>query len=394
MSWILVVLLLALLAISLFVVRREQLSRHLAERKLAKINAELKRIFKHLEEERARLAATFSGMAEGVLVVDEKGDVLHINPTFREMFGIEEKVEGRSPLEVLANVRCDDAIQKVIREKNPVEKEVTFDKPKRRVFQVHFSPTLKEGKLLGVVAIFHDLTEIRHLEEVRRDFIANLSHELKTPLTAIRGFSETLLEDSEPEVDLWKKHVGVIFRHATELTHLTENLLNLSRIESGKEEVLLEAVSLKSFVDRLLERFLTEAKIKKIEIHNEIAEDLDTLEADPAKLAQVLSNLIDNALKYTQEGGKIWIRCKSDDGHTQIEVEDNGPGIPRQEQERIFERFYRIDKARSRQTGGAGLGLAIVKHLVELHGGQVKVSSEPNHGSKFQITLPQNVTQS
>jgi len=377
----------AVLLAAFFLIRRERRFRNLLERQHKQLDERLKTTLERLEEERARLKTTFGGMTEGVLLTDARGDILHLNPAFQEMFSLEGKIEGRSALEILASVPSDNAIREVIRSGKSVEREILFDRPKRRVFQVHFSPMHHDGKLFGVVSVFHDLTEIRRLEEVRRDFVANLSHELKTPLTAIRGFSETLLEDSTPEET--RKYLEVIFRHATDLSQLMENLLNLSQIESGKEEIRSEQISLKTFVDRLLERFKVQAELKKIHLSNETHES-DALHADPPKLNQILSNLLDNAIKYTPPGGKIWIRARSLDRAFQMEVTDTGPGIPPEERSRVFERFYRIDKARSRETGGAGLGLAIVKHLVELHGGRITVESGSGQGSRFLISLPRS----
>ena len=239
--WILLSLLL-LLGGALLLLQRERRSRQALERQLKQVSDDLKRTFQRLEETQARLETTFSGMGEGVLLTDGRGDIVHLNPAFREMFGLKGKAEGRSALEVLASVACDDAIREVIQKGEPVECEVEFEKPKQRIFQVHFSPMRRDGKLFGVVSVFHDLTEVRRLETVRRDFIANLSHELKTPLTAIRGFSETLLEESNPFPEETKKQLGVIFRNASELTHLMQNLLNLSPIESGKEELHMESI--------------------------------------------------------------------------------------------------------------------------------------------------------
>lgn len=383
----------AVVGVGFFLLQRERRLRQQAERRFVEINTHLKRVSERLDEERARLETTFSGMAEGVLLTDARGDIRHVNPVFREMFGLKGDVEGRSALEVLASVACDDAIQQVIQEGRPVEREVTFEKPRHKVFQVHFSPMRREGKLFGVVSVFHDLTEIRRLEEIRRDFIANLSHELKTPLTAIRGYSETLLDASTSLPTDTMKQLEIIFRHAHELGRLLENLLNLSRIESGKEEILSESIPMKPFVERLLERFSVQARLKRLEVRNEIPENAPPLVADPSKLNQMLANLVDNAVKYTPEGGKIWIRgTAGPPGHSPtqylIEIEDNGPGISERDQERIFERFYRVDRARSRDSGGAGLGLAIVKHLVELHGGRIAVKSHPGRGTKFTLSFP------
>ncbi len=384
---LLAVFTLVLFAGLLFFIQRERRSRLRLERRVAEVNRELQSAFLRLEEERARLETTFSGMVEGVLLTDREGNIVYSNPALREMFALKGSVEGRSALEVFSNVACDDAIREVIQKGEPVEREIVFEKPGGRVLQVHFSAVRRDGKLSGVVSVFHDLTEIRRLEEVRRDFIANLSHEMKTPLTAIRGYSETLLEELAADSEEKRRPVEVIFRHATELSHLMENLLNLSRIESGKEEIRTEAVALRPFVDRLFERFLNQARLKRIELRNEIKETAQPVAADPSKLNQIFSNLVDNALKYIPEGGKVWIRSREGAGGLEIEVEDNGPGIPEADRERIFERFYRVDKARSRETGGAGLGLAIVKHLVELHGGQISVESAPGRGSKFTLSF-------
>ncbi len=393
-------LFLFLIAGALFFIRRERRIRHALFGRISELNSRVRALAERLENERARLETTFSGMVEGVILADQRGDILLVNPAFREMFTLKGKVEGRSALEVLASVACDDAIQEVIREKKPVEREIIFSQPARRVFQVYFSPMMRDEKLFGVVSIFHDLTEIRRLEEIRRDFIANLSHELKTPLTVIRGYCETLLEESSKFDETPRKHLEIIFRHATDLGQLTENLLNLSRIESGKEELVLESIPLRNFAARLLERYGSQAEVKQIEFHNEIPENLPALEADSSKLNQILSNLIDNAVKYTPAGGKIWIRASREGNQFQVVVQDSGNGIPRGEQERIFERFYRLNKARSRDSGGAGLGLAIVKHLVELHAGRISVESAPGRGSQFKIIFPdlpaphQNKTQS
>jgi len=373
---------------SLFLLQRERRRRVVLERRVSKLGVQLSSARERHDEERARLETTFSGMVEGVLLTDGRGDIRHANPAFLEMFELKAPVEGHSALEVLASVASDDAIQQVLREESPVTREITFEKPKHRIFQVHFSPMRREGKLFGVVSVFHDLTEIRRLEEVRRDFIANLSHELKTPLTAIRGYSETLLEESSGLPQEFHKYLEIILRHATDLGHLMENLLNLSRIESGKEEVAFESIPLRSFVGRLLERFHVQAKVKRIELLNEVSDAVPPLAADPDKLNQILSNLVDNAIKYSPAGAKVWIRCRSGAKEYQIEVGDTGPGIPESDQERIFERFYRVDKARSRDSGGAGLGLAIVKHLVELHGGRITVQSLLGRGARFTLSFP------
>lgn len=379
--------LILIVSVLLYFLQREKGLRRQSEHRLREVEHKLQELNQRLEEGRARLEGTFSGMVEGVLLTNERGDIVHTNPAFCEMFELKGAAEGRSALEVLASVASDDAIQKVLKTGESVEREIEFQRPRRRVFQVYFSPIRREGNLSGVVSVFHDLTEFRRLEEVRRDFIANLSHELKTPLTAIQGYSETLLDEMGRDPASSVRHLEIIHRHATDLSQLMENLLNLSKIESGREEVRLESVSLKFFVDRILERFLTQARAKNMELVNEVAGGI-TCQADSGKLNQILSNLVDNAVKYTSEGGKVWVRTSCGPTECCIEVEDNGPGIPAADQKRIFERFYRVDKARTRNSGGAGLGLAIVKHLVDLQGGRIEVESAPGQGSRFLVTLP------
>lgn len=378
------------IAVGIFWFRLEKSTQRRLTRQLNDLGTRMKAVSRDLEEQKARLETTFSGMVEGVVLTDQRGDILHVNPAFREMFVLKRKIEGKSTLEILANVSCDDAIREVIEKLKPVEREIVFENPRRRVFQVYFSPMHREGKLFGVVLVFHDLTEFRRLEQVRRDFIANLSHEIKTPLTVIRGYGETLLEEAGSLPENTRRHLEIIFRHVTDLEHLMENLLNLSRIESGKDELVLEKIPLKNFTDCLLDRFAHQAKIKEIQLHNEVSNKAPSLKADSSKLNQILSNLVDNAIKYTPSGGNIWIRSSTKNGRCEIEVQDTGQGIPQEEQERIFERFYRIDKSRSRGSGGTGLGLSIVKHLMALHGGQIHVKSAEGNGTSFIVTFSQS----
>ena len=240
---------------------------------------------------------------------------------------------------------------------------------------------------MGTVAVFHDVTELERLEQVRRDFVANASHELRTPLTAIRGFTETLLASrSLGEADR-RAYLEVIERHAIRLTHLVADLLELSKIESRSVSLEPSPVDVVSLAERLLqdyhERFREKGLLASVEHRGPVH-----ARADARALEQILVNLIDNAIQYSDEGGHVVIRAEAAEDRVVVQVEDDGIGIPAQDRDRIFERFYRVDKARSRELGGTGLGLSIVKHLVQAQGGEISVESSPGAGSRFRFSLP------
>ena len=240
---------------------------------------------------------------------------------------------------------------------------------------------------LGTVAVFHDVTEIMRLEQIRRDFVANASHELRTPLAAISGFAETLLSNRSLSEGDRQRYIEVIDRHADRLTHLVTDLLELSRIESRKVELDVTGVDVAELSERIVED-LHEVTSEKDLIVSVERRGQPVARADAGALEQVLVNLVDNAIKYTEPGGEIVVRVEEDGDRVAVSVIDDGIGIPVEDQERIFERFYRVDKARSRELGGTGLGLAIVKHLVQSQRGTIVVESEPGRGSTFRVTLP------
>ena len=236
--------------------------------------------------------------------------------------------------------------------------------------------------------VLHDVTELRRLERVRQDFVANVSHEFKTPLTAIQGFAETLLSGAIEDPKNNRRFLRIIRDHATRLARLTDDLLKLARIEAGKLEVQLLPVAVAEVVDSCMETALLKANQKQIGITVELAADLPRVRGDAALLRDVVQNLVDNAIQYTPPGGKILISAERKNGEAIIAVTDTGIGIPLSDQERIFERFYRVDAARSREAGGTGLGLSIAKHIVEVHGGDLWVESEVGAGSKFAFSIP------
>jgi two-component system phosphate regulon sensor histidine kinase PhoR len=255
-------------------------------------------------------------------------------------------------------------------------------------FAATAAPIRSDQAPSGAVLVLHDITEIRRLERARRDFVANVSHEFRTPLASIQGFAETLLSGALDDRDNRVRFLEIIRDQAIRLGRLTSDLLELAQIEAGKLTLEPRALSWEELVTPCLESLRLRASEKPIEVAAEYAPDLPPLVGDLGALQRVLQNLLDNALRYTPRGGRIAVRVSAEPGGSVLEVADTGIGIPRSEQGRIFERFYRVDPARSRDLGGTGLGLAIVKHLVELHGGRIEVESEVGRGTTFRVHLP------
>ncbi len=332
---------------------------------------------------RERLTAVLDGMIEGVLVVGSDGGIELANTRLRELFECWGELEGRRPLEVIrradvgaALARAGDSIEPVI-----AEVELTDD----RVLQLHAHRFPEKGELQGVVAVFHDVSEIRRLESHRRDFVANVSHELRTPLTAIRGFTETLSDDGLSS-EQRKRFVEVIARNAERLSALIEDLLELSRIEGGKHPLAPEPVDVVALAGTLLRDMRPRLDARRLV--SSVGGNAPPALADRRAFEQVLQNLLDNAAKYTEPGGRIDVRVSADASRVRIEVADSGIGIPERDRARVFERFYRVDKARSRDLGGTGLGLAIVKHLVQAMDGDVFLASREGEGTTFTVVLP------
>lgn len=351
-----------------------------------------------LSEDRAQLLAMLTSMVEGVMVLDYRSHVLQINPALERMFGVSRtEARGRPCAELFRHQELNDLVISSLRSRTNHEGEIVLPLSNRCLhIEVSVAGGERENEAC-IVLVFHDMTELRRLENIRKDFVANVSHELRTPLTSIKGYVEALLDGAKDDPVASAKFLDIILKQSDRLNLIIEDLLELSKIESGRVLLKEEPVDLRPIIDRAL------ATIKPIADKNghrlvpSIDDNLPPVPGDEGRLMQVLTNLLDNAVKYTPAGGTITVNSRlingtgsmgSAEGGIELTVSDTGIGIPEQDRPRVFERFYRVDKARSRELGGTGLGLAIVKHIVEGHGGQVWVEANQPHGSKFVVRLP------
>jgi len=349
--------------------------------------AQLRSRMREVIRDEAQLGAVLEAMVEGVLVVDARGVILLANSRLRELFDIHGEIAGRPLLEGVRNADLDAILAESAKTDEPVARSIALPGPNHRTLQVLAARFPSEGERTGTVTVFHDTTELMRLEEVRRDFVANASHELRTPLAAIRGFAETLLESASLSPEEQKSYLEVIHRHAQRLSSLVEDLLELSTIESRTLRLELAPVDVARTAENLIAD--TRLRFEERRITPSVRSDGRPLAlADARALDQVLGNLLDNALKYTEPGGTIEVAVEERLGRVRVSVADSGIGIPAEDTARIFERFYRVDRARSRALGGTGLGLSIVKHLVQAMGGEISVKSAIGRGSTFVFTLP------
>lgn len=352
--------------------------------------ADLEAQITQVTEDRTRLSAILSSMAEGVLVLDGRGRILLVNAVLERMFGLKAgEAVGRSSVESLRHHALNELIKTVLETRSGLSREMVLYTPVERTFAVQASvaePSREDG--VCAVLVFHDITPIRRLERVRKDFVANVSHELRTPLTSIKGYIEALIDGAKDDPVKSPEFLAIIQKHTHQLDALLSDLLQLSTIESGQYHWKRAPVSISDLIDKavLLLRPVAEKKGQTIEVLS--ADGTGSIAGDAEKLTEVLVNLIDNAVKYTPEGGRITLEVRPGKMALEIAVADTGIGIPSDQIPRIFERFYRVDRARSREMGGTGLGLAIVKHIVEAHGGKVSVESRVGKGSRFTVSLP------
>jgi two-component system, OmpR family, phosphate regulon sensor histidine kinase PhoR len=360
-------------------------------RALNGLAARLREKIHDLGHEQAKATAILDGMIEGVIAVDGRDVILLLNERARSMFGLDAtRGEGKPFLEVIRNTELHEAFRegRAAGEGHVSNREVRLVSPVDRRVQVNAVPLRLGGNEIGVVMVLHDVTELRRLEQVRTEFVANVSHELRTPLTAIQGYLETLLTGALEEQENARRFLEIVFRHTERLGRLLNDLTDLSNIELGRVSLKLAPTRLDEAVDAVLAIMSAKAKSGNVALRSQVPRELPPVLADRDRLVQILINLVDNAIKYTPDGGRVTVRVEEPaQGHIEIDVVDTGIGIPPADLPRITERFYRVDRARSRELGGTGLGLAIVKHLVFAHNGLLRIESEPGRGTTVRVWL-------
>jgi len=340
-------------------------------------------------ETQARQEALFDNMSEGVLLMDANGRIQLVNRSLQDMFGLNRDVRGRTVLEAFRIRELDGLLERIKSE--PVVQGVEMELPglQERWLQVTAASVVNpQGDRIGSILVFHDLTRMKQLENTRQEFVANVSHELRTPLSLIKGYVETLLDGAKDDPQMSVKFLQTIEKHTDRLTYLIEDILTISRLESGQIVINRDQVDLRDLVQHVLEDLAGVVREREFTTCNQVPPELVVM-GEGDRLEQVFFNLVQNAIKYGKQGGRVEIGAVAlEDGQkVKVWVKDDGPGIPPEAQERVFERFYRVDRARSRETGGTGLGLSIVKHILQAHGGEVWLESQPGQGATFFFTL-------
>jgi len=374
------------------------------------LSSKLKEMTESALDERERMKIILESMTEGVLIVDEEEKIVLFNAALEKMFDLKvDNSLSKYILEVIRNVDLREILSEVISYGESRSKEINLYYPSKRILLVRVTPLTKEEisdlrgeksledkreltrRSLGAIAIFHDITELRQIDKMRHDFVANVSHELRTPLASLKLMVETLLDGALEDEEASKNFLEKIYLETDRLARLVSDLLDLSKIDSGGLKLNYRQVSLADLVDLVITKLEMNTNLAGLEVKVDIPENL-TLYADEDKLSQIMINLLDNAIRFTPRGGSIRVEASQKDKEVTISVSDTGIGIPKEAIPRIFERFYRVDRARSREAGGTGLGLSIVKNLVKAHKGRIEVESEEGQGTKFAIILPNEVS--
>src|SRR6266853_3389835 len=355
--------------------------------RLEKIFQNLTQLNKQIAKRESGMQTIFAAMHDALLVVDSKRYVILANETFRKLFAHPEISEGTPLLEIVRDATLDRVINDAFDHGGTVRSELTLDGLQ---IELHAVATKNEaGKITGALVLFHDITELKKMDQVRRDFVANVSHELRTPLSILRGYIETLLDNPKTPHEELLRILRVMERHSNRLELLVEDLLTLAQLESGNPDLQLGIVDLSEFLREMIRDWEEKLVTKQLSIVVDIPPTLSPIRADRTRLQEALYNLLDNAVKYSREHGEIRLSVRQSDNKIELSVSDEGIGIAREDLPRIFERFYRADKARSPdRVRGTGLGLAIVKHIAQLHGGRVEAESELGRGTTIRVVLP------
>ncbi|MFD0695233.1 two-component system histidine kinase PnpS [Paenibacillus sp. GCM10027628] len=361
-----------------------------------RMSESLQQQMERIQENERRLQGVMENMVSGIMMIDREERIMLLNPAAEDILGFSaQELLGKKYNEAKQQYEFTKLIQECIETREPIRDEMIFYYPAERILEINLNPISHEDEeWSGVLIVLHDITAVRRLERMRSEFVANVSHELKTPIAAVKGFAETLLAGALNDKETAVSFLQIIFDESERLNRLIGDILELSKIESKRIPMQFSPVYLPEFLEKSLNVLRKEAEKKHIELSMQVDDDI-YIEADEDRLRQIFINLLSNGINYTQDGGKVKVRVEpldmnadGDYERLRIIVSDTGIGIPKKDLPRIFERFYRVDKARSRSSGGTGLGLSIVKHLVELHRGTIRVDSEVGMGTKFTIELP------
>ena len=348
------------------------------------------RVFKQASRNHA-LNVVMNQMQNGIIAVDHELNVILVTPVAKKLLGIVGNPEGRFVSETSKDVKLEDVFNEAMRQggvyTNEVAARTTVGRG-HRPLRLYVSPMRNEGQIVGALAIVEDITEIRRLEQVRTDFAANVSHELKTPLTSIRGFVETLQAGAIDNPPMAHKFLKIIMSETERLTRLINDILSISKLESGDDEVTTERLNLNKMTRDVVDILEIHAEEKQVTVNCNMSNEPVCIIGNNDRVKQLLINLIENAIKYNKPGGSVTVQVFSNGQEANVTISDTGIGIPEESLPRVFERFYRVDKGRSRQMGGTGLGLAIVKHIVRSMGGEIEVHSKYGEGTEFLVTLP------
>ena len=330
--------------------------------------------------------AIFSAMRDGLLVVDAERRITLLNAALQELFALKDDPLGASFLETLRDANVEEAISETFGRREPVQREIVIA---NRQLQINSVPMGKDnGDIVGAVVLFHDITELKRADEMRRDFVANVSHELRTPLSILRGYIETMRDDPKMPRAECARILEVMEQHSKRLGLLANDLLTLAQLESGTSSPQLNDVDFGQFLAGLVRDWKRKFMAKNLKVAIDLPADFSIVRADEALLREIFDNLLDNAVKYSSKHGEIHLGAQRRGSEIVLSVSDDGVGIGQEDLPRIFERFYRADKARSRELGGTGLGLSIVKHIAQLHGGRVEAESELGRGTRIRVILP------
>lgn len=352
---------------------------------IASLIAKTKARLDFAETEIQRMEAILRGMSDGVLITDIKGNVVLANRTLKNLLSTNEDIEGKQIIEVIRNAQLIDAFRGALELNSVVSDEIVVSRSHKDMHLIATVVPIYSGDLpTGTVLTLHDITRLKQLEEMRKDFVANVSHEIKTPITAIKGFAETLLDGAMDDKENAVRFLGMIKAHSERLNSLVDDLLTLSRIELGDITIKKTEVNVEQIVDTVFMTLKEKADKKGLYLKKAISDSTRTIYADKDKLIQILLNLVDNGIKFTEKGG-VTVGIDEIGGRISLYVQDTGIGVSPINLQRLGERFYRVDRARSRELGGTGLGLAIVKHLVSAHGWEMKIQSEVGRGTRVNV---------